>query len=150
MKKIVSLMMAVLMMATMLTGCGGGSELTFTTGSETGTGDAGTGDTETGSTETPETESSWWRLDITGMPPEEDDEQLVFNGYTNEDEQAELLVGEPYDSMYVHWLAAMIDWNNREYDSYNNENAMFEAEYGAFRNAFNRTHMPKQTRKIYF
>jgi len=37
MKKIVSLMMAVLMMATMLTGCGGGSELTFTTGSETGT-----------------------------------------------------------------------------------------------------------------
>ena len=37
MKKFFSLIMAVLMMATVLSGCGGKKELTFTTGSETGT-----------------------------------------------------------------------------------------------------------------
>ena len=37
MKKILSLLMAVMMMATVLSGCGGKKELTFTTGSETGT-----------------------------------------------------------------------------------------------------------------
>jgi len=37
MKKMMSLVLAVVMMASVLTGCGGGGELTFTTGSETGT-----------------------------------------------------------------------------------------------------------------
>ena len=37
MKKIVSFVMAVVMMAALLVGCGAKKELTFTTGSETGT-----------------------------------------------------------------------------------------------------------------
>jgi TRAP transporter TAXI family solute receptor len=37
MKKVFALLLAAMMMATVLTGCGGGKELTFTTGSETGT-----------------------------------------------------------------------------------------------------------------
>ena len=37
MKKFVSLLLAVLLMVTLLAGCGGSDELTFTTGSETGT-----------------------------------------------------------------------------------------------------------------
>ena len=37
MKKMMSLIMAVVMMASVLVGCGGSKELTFTTGSETGT-----------------------------------------------------------------------------------------------------------------
>lgn len=77
-------------------------------------------------------------------------EKLVFNGYTEEDQETELIVKEPYDEMYVHWLSAQIDWNNREYAGFNATNAVFEATYSAFRNAFNQTHMPKGGKKIYF
>ena len=37
MKKMMSLLMAAVLMASVLVGCGGSKELTFTTGSETGT-----------------------------------------------------------------------------------------------------------------
>ena len=74
----------------------------------------------------------------------------MFEGYTEEDQDKELIVKEPYDEIYVHWLSAQIDWNNREYAGFNATNAVFEATYTAFRNAFNRTHMPKGGRKIYY
>lgn len=80
----------------------------------------------------------------------EPDEDRTFAEYTEEDLDRELIVGEPYDEMYVFWLAAQIDQNNMEYVSFNNTNALFESVYSAFRNAFNRTHMPKGRRKIYF
>lgn len=76
--------------------------------------------------------------------------KLVFNGYTEEDTEKELIVKAPYDQMYIHWLSEQIDWNNREFLSYNNENAMFEATYAAFRDEFNRTHMPLGTQKIFY
>ena len=72
--------------------------------------------------------------------------ELLFE----EDQETELIVKEPYDEMYVHWLSAQIDWNNREYAGFNATNAVFEATYSAFRNAFNQTHMPKGGRKIYY
>ena len=73
-----------------------------------------------------------------------------FCAYNENDQEKELIVQEPYDEMYVHWLSAQIDWNNREYAGFNATNAVFEATYTAFRNAFNRTHMPKGGRKIYY
>ena len=54
----------------------------------------------------------------------------------------ELLVGGVYDDMYIHWLKAMIDLSNNEYDLYNNEKAVFESLYVEFENYYNRTHMP--------
>ncbi|MBQ2558919.1 MAG: hypothetical protein II553_07910 [Lachnospiraceae bacterium] len=73
-----------------------------------------------------------------------------FCAYNENDQEKELIVKEPYDEIYVHWLSAQIDWNNREYAGFNATNAVFEATYSAFRNAFNRTHMPKCGKKIYF
>ena len=78
------------------------------------------------------------------------EEILEFNGYTEEDQDKELIVKEPYDEIYVHWLSAQIDWNNREFTGFNASNAIFESTYLAFRDAFNRTHMPKGWRKNYF
>ena len=80
------------------------------------------------------------------------DGKIIFSfcAYNENDQEKELIVQEPYDEMYVHWLSAQIDWNNREYAGFNATNAVFEATYTAFRNAFNRTHMPKGGRKIYF
>ena len=90
-----------------------------------------------------------WALDLT--PGEaENEEVLVFNGYGEEDGGTELLVGEPYDDMYALWLSAQIDWNNMEYDNFNASNAMFEAVYRNFYNAFTRTHKPKSARKTYY
>ena len=90
-------------------------------------------------------------LDLPFPPaPENPYAKLVFPPYTEEDQEKELLVGEPYDELYVHWLAAQIDWNNMEYASFNNTNAMFESVYGAFRNAYNQSHRPLGAQKRYF
>ena len=66
----------------------------------------------------------------------------TFEPYTVNDGEKDLLVGEPYDEMYVRWLEAQIDYSNMEYDSFNNSNAVFEALFSSFRNAYNRSHMP--------
>lgn len=76
--------------------------------------------------------------------------EITFSGYTEGDGEKELLVGEPYDEMYVRWLEAQIDYNNMEFDSFNNANQVFESIYGSFRNAYNQSHMPKGARKIFY
>lgn len=74
-----------------------------------------------------------------------------FSGYdTDSDVETELLVGAPYDEMYLRWLEAQIDYANGEYGRYNNAMEMFQALYGGFRNFYNRTHMPKGCRRKYF
>lgn len=78
------------------------------------------------------------------------EEEVVFNGYREEDGEKELLVGQPYDEIYLHWLEAQIDYHNREYDSFNNSNSVFESLYSSFRNTYNNSHMPKGTRKIFY
>lgn len=62
----------------------------------------------------------------------------------------ELLVGAPYDAIYVHWLQSRIDYTLGEYGRYNNSSAMFEADRAAFTNWYNRTHMPLQVKSRYF
>ena len=63
---------------------------------------------------------------------------------------AVLLAEEPYDEMYIHYLCARIDYANCEYDRFNNSDAMFEAAYSAFRNAYNREHDAKTRKKNYW
>lgn len=75
---------------------------------------------------------------------------VEFDGYGPDDTDEELLVGEPYAEMYIHWLEAQIAYNNREYDGFNAANALFESVYGAFRNAYNEEHMPLGVRKRYY
>jgi len=81
----------------------------------------------------------------------EGEEPPVFDGYTPDTSgDTELLVPAPYDELYIRWLEAQIDYANREFDSFNASNAMFESVYTAFRNAYNRTHMPKGARRVYY
>ncbi len=75
---------------------------------------------------------------------------VEFDGYGPDDTDEELLVGEPYAEMYIHWLEAQIAYNNREYDGFNAANALFESVYSAFRNAYNEEHMPLGVRKRYY
>lgn len=70
--------------------------------------------------------------------------------FTTEDLENELLVPAPYDEMYIHWLCAMMDYYEREIDSFNASNAMFEAVFVSFRNWYNWNHEANRAVKRYF
>lgn len=68
---------------------------------------------------------------------------IMFSGYDDStDLNTELLVPEPFDEMYLRWLESQIDYYNGEYGKYNNAIVMYNAAYEAYRNEYNRTHMP--------
>jgi hypothetical protein len=70
-------------------------------------------------------------------------EQVTFNGYDEDaDLTTELLVPAPYDSIYLRWLEAQIDYANGEYTRYNNDLQAFNDAYSAFERYYNRNHMP--------
>ena len=68
----------------------------------------------------------------------------------NTDTSTELLIPEPYDDAYLHWLEAKIDYHNGEYGKYNNATDAFNAVWNAFKNDYNRTHMPKGVGMTFF
>jgi hypothetical protein len=56
----------------------------------------------------------------------------------------ELLAAFPHDGLYVHYMAAQIDYHNGEFDRYNNGMVMFTVAYQAFADAWMRNHMHRQ------
>ena len=49
-----------------------------------------------------------------------------------EDKDVSPLLDPPDDAMYRHWLEAMIDYANGEYDKYQNTAALFNQVWNAF------------------
>ncbi len=69
--------------------------------------------------------------------------QVIFYGYDSlADMQTELLVGAPYDEMYLRWLEAMIDYHNSDDDRYNNAIMLFNNAYDGYKKYYTRTNMP--------
>ena len=67
-----------------------------------------------------------------------------FTGYNSDtDLQTELLVGAPFDEIYLRWMEAQIDYYNGEIKKYNISMSMFNTEYEAFENWYRRNHKPK-------
>lgn len=75
---------------------------------------------------------------------------IVFEGYSEDNLQAELLVSSPFEDIYVRWLEAQIDYANNEYSKYNNSISRYNEIYSAFENYYNRTHMPLTKKINYF
>lgn len=50
-----------------------------------------------------------------------------------DDADKELAVPHPYDDIYFLYVSAMIDFHNREYDSYNNTTLMFKERYEQYK-----------------
>lgn len=75
---------------------------------------------------------------------------IVFEGYSEDNLQAELLVSSPFENIYVRWLEAQIDYANNEYSKYNNSISRYNEIYSAFENYYNRTHMPLTKKINYF
>lgn len=70
-------------------------------------------------------------------------DHIFFYGYDEmTGEETELLVGAPYDEMYLRWLEAMIDYHNSDDDRYNNAITLFNNAYEGFKKHYTRTHMP--------
>ena len=71
-------------------------------------------------------------------------ENVGFTGYNSDtDLQTELLVGAPFDEIYLRWMEAQIDYHNGEIEKYNISMSMFNTEYEAFENWYRRNHKPK-------
>lgn len=67
----------------------------------------------------------------------------TFGGYdADTDKDTVLLAAAPYDEMYIHWLAAQIDYANGEFDKYNASITMYNTAYTAWASAYNRDRMP--------
>ena len=70
-------------------------------------------------------------------------EGVTFSPYDDETPlNTELLVKNPYDSMYIAWLESKIDYVNGEYTKYNNSITRYNDIYSAFNNEYNRNHTP--------
>lgn len=71
-------------------------------------------------------------------------DDVPFKPYTEKNDMgADLLIPAPFDSVYIRWMEAQIDYYNGELARYNNSMAMFNEEYATFQRHYNRTHMPK-------
>jgi len=54
----------------------------------------------------------------------------------------EPLLQFPHDAMYDHWMFAMIDYANGEYDKYQNAMECYNAHYDSFKHWFLNTYDP--------
>ena len=75
---------------------------------------------------------------------------IVFEGYSEENLKAELLVSSPFENIYRCWLEAQIDYENNENAKYNNSISRYNEIYTAFENYYNRNHMPLTKKINYF
>ena len=64
-----------------------------------------------------------------------------------DDGDTELLIPEPYDEAYLHYVKAMIDYNNKEFISYNFNSQQFNAVYKAFAGWYKRQYGTTEGRK---
>ena len=56
-----------------------------------------------------------------------------------------LVICAPYDEIYGYYLAAMVDFENQEFDRFNNAIAMYSAVWERYANHVLRTHTPKKS-----
>lgn len=77
-------------------------------------------------------------------------EFVIFEGYSERDMEKELLIGSPYDEMYIRWLEAQIDYYNGEIARYNNSMMVYQAAYDSYAKYYNRSHMPLTQKMKYF
>lgn len=81
----------------------------------------------------------------------EDGDKVEFKGYDDKtSEDTVLLVPAPYDVIYIHFLDAQIDYTNGETKRYNNSSALYNNAYRDYDRHYNRTHLPKSSRRKYF
>lgn len=78
-------------------------------------------------------------------------DSIVFDGYDeNTPLDTSLIAEAPYDSVYLSWLEAKIDYANGEYLRYNNTATKYNTDFSEFERYYNRTHMPSGKKLKFF
>lgn len=75
---------------------------------------------------------------------------VIFEWYSEDDTQKELLIGAPYDDIYIHWLSAQIDYYNGETARHESSSAQFNALFGEWARYYNRNHIALGTKIKFF
>jgi len=76
---------------------------------------------------------------VEGMPE-------VFYGYDPErDRESRLLAPAPHDILYRYYLEMMIDFYNKDVNSYQNTSRLYNSAYAEFAAWYNRNYMPRQS-----
>lgn len=84
-------------------------------------------------------------LEIMSTHATDDTTPTTFAGYASDvDTSTVLLVGAPYDILYIRWLHAQYEMYNREIVRYNNMIALYDVAYADYAAYYNRTHLPLQ------
>lgn len=66
-----------------------------------------------------------------------------FEPYTEADNDKELIIPRLYESMYLYYVSAQIDFFNKEIASYNNNMALYSSMWDDFAAYYRRNHRPK-------
>ena len=64
------------------------------------------------------------------------------------DYDSELILQEPYDDLYMHYLDQRIAFNNNDTKRYNASSRLFDNALLEYKQKYNREHYPTQTRKM--
>ena len=72
----------------------------------------------------------------------EHEEEIKFNGYSEDDMNTELWLPDSYADIYTYYVMALIDFHNGEIDRYNNSMIMYMTALNDFKAWYNRTHTP--------
>lgn len=70
--------------------------------------------------------------------------------YTEDDGDTPLVVSAPYDTIYLYWLQAQINYWNQEIIQYQNSMDMYNTALAEFKNYYNRKHTPKKNKFKFF
>lgn len=63
------------------------------------------------------------------------------------DYDTQLILGEPFDDIYIYYLDQRIALNNNDTKRYNIATRLFDNMFLAFKQKYNKEHFPKQARK---
>jgi len=75
-------------------------------------------------------------------------DEHVFTPYKyDEDYDRELMLPEQHTDIYLHYLAAKIDYWNSEIERFNNSAAMYQSAWDSYAAEYRRNNMPKQLKR---
>lgn len=78
-------------------------------------------------------------------------EGIQFSGFDEHTNlETELIMPQPYDEGYIHWLQAQVYYANDEIDRYNRAMSMFNACLDSFKTFYKKGHAPKGSGRFRF
>lgn len=90
-----------------------------------------------------------WLSQLDGQFARETLKDSEFAGYSYPDDaNTELLIPAPYDGLYIYYLQAMLDYQNREYGNYLNTMNMFNSAMDQYEKYLRRTTRPEQRNAV--